>query len=144
VTPHDAADARDIIAKIRAAQAAVGRADDTVHVFGDLVVFLDDTEGAAQARRDRLDAVAGAPYRSDATIFTGTPGQLADLLLDWQQSGLTGYRLRPAALAHDLPRITQGLVPELQRRGAFRTAYPDAGTLRGRLGLSRPSNRYAA
>jgi hypothetical protein len=37
-------------------------------------------------------------------------------------------------------------VPELQRRGAFRTAYPEGGwaaTLRGRLGLPRPANRYA-
>jgi hypothetical protein len=36
-------------------------------------------------------------------------------------------------------------VPELQRRGAFRDGYPDAGwpaTLRGLLGLSRPANRY--
>jgi hypothetical protein len=34
-------------------------------------------------------------------------------------------------------------VPELQRRGAFRTAY-EAGTLRALLGLPRPANRYAA
>jgi hypothetical protein len=44
---------------------------------------------------------------------------------------------------HDLPAITRGLVPELQRRGAFRRAY-EAGTLRGLLGLPRPANRYAA
>jgi hypothetical protein len=34
-------------------------------------------------------------------------------------------------------------VPELQRRGAFRTAYPGPGTLRELLGLPRPANRYA-
>jgi hypothetical protein len=33
-------------------------------------------------------------------------------------------------------------VPELQRRGAFRTNY-ESGTLRGLLGLNRPANRYA-
>ncbi|MFJ9567978.1 FMNH2-dependent monooxygenase, partial [Streptomyces fuscichromogenes] len=53
------------------------------------------------------------------------------------------FRLRPAVLGHDLPRITAGLVPELQRRGRFRTAY-EADTLRGLLGLARPANRYAA
>jgi hypothetical protein len=34
-------------------------------------------------------------------------------------------------------------VPELQRRGLFRTAY-EATTLRGLLGLPRPANRYAS
>ncbi|HEY4419122.1 MAG TPA: FMNH2-dependent monooxygenase, partial [Pseudonocardia sp.] len=42
----------------------------------------------------------------------------------------------------DLPLITGGLIPELQSRGAFRTAY-EADTLRGLLGLPRPANRYA-
>ncbi|NED90193.1 FMNH2-dependent monooxygenase, partial [Streptomyces sp. SID11233] len=52
-------------------------------------------------------------------------------------------RLRPAVLGHDLRGITRGLVPELQRRGAFRTAYT-ATTLRGHLGLDpHPANRYA-
>ncbi|NUR67875.1 MAG: FMNH2-dependent monooxygenase, partial [Streptomyces sp.] len=106
-------------------------------------VFLDDDPAAARARRERLDAVAGEPYESDARIFAGTPSQLADLLQEFQSAGLTGFRLRPAVLGHDLPAITQGLVPELQRRGAFRTAY-EADTLRGLLGLARPANRYAA
>ena len=39
--------------------------------------------------------------------------------------------------------VVDALVPELQRRGAFRTAY-EAGTLRGLLGLARPLNRYAS
>ena len=86
----------------------------------------------------------GVAYTSDAHIFAGTPAELADLLLDWQAAGLTGFRLRPAALPHDLDQITGALVPELQRRGAFRTAYPaGGGTLRGLLGLPRPANRYA-
>ncbi|WP_405014894.1 LLM class flavin-dependent oxidoreductase [Kitasatospora sp. NBC_01539] len=143
VTPRDAAQVGAVTAAIRAEQAAAGRADDTVHVFGDLVVVLDDTTGAAADRRARLDERAGAPYTSDAHVFAGTPADLADLLEDWQRAGLTGFRLRPAALPHDLTRITRGLVPELQRRGVFRTAY-EAGTLRGLLGLPRPANRYAA
>jgi alkanesulfonate monooxygenase SsuD/methylene tetrahydromethanopterin reductase-like flavin-dependent oxidoreductase (luciferase family) len=117
-----------------------------VHVFGDLVVVLDGSERAARERRDRLDTIAGSPYISDATIFAGTPTQLADLLVEWRQAGLSGFRLRPAALPHDLTQITRGLVPELQSRAVFRTAYPTDGatTLRGLLGLPRPANRYAA
>ena len=142
-TPHDADDARAIVAEIRDGQSAAGRAGETVHVFADLVVFLDGTETAAVARRQRLDERAGAEYGSDAHVYAGTAAGLADLLQDWQAAGLTGFRLRPAALPHDLTHLTERLVPELQRRGLFRAGY-EADTLRGLLGLARPANRYAA
>ncbi|HEY9415228.1 MAG TPA: LLM class flavin-dependent oxidoreductase [Pseudonocardia sp.] len=143
ITPRAADDARSIVAGIRREQAGAGRAGESVHVFGDLLVFLDDDAATAAARRQRLDEVAGAELRSDARIFTGSAAELADLILDWHGADLSGVRLRPAVNAHDLPRITRDLVPELQRRGAFRTRY-EADTLRGLLGLTRPANRYAA
>ncbi|MFF1833383.1 LLM class flavin-dependent oxidoreductase [Streptomyces sp. NPDC058231] len=143
VTPHDAGQARAIIDEIRAEQATAGRAGEPLYVFGELVVFLDDDPAAAAARRDRLDGLAGYEYTSDAKVFTGTPAQLADLLLEWQRAGLSGFRLRPAVIGHDLQAITRGLVPELQRRDAFRRVY-EADTLRGLLGLSHPANRYAS
>ncbi|EDY46829.1 LLM class flavin-dependent oxidoreductase [Streptomyces sp. SPB074] len=143
VTPHSAEDARAIVAEIRAEHAAAGRAGEPPHVFGDLVVLLDEEPGRAAERLAALDEQAGEPFTSDAEIFAGTPAALADLLTDWQSAGLGGYRLRPAVLGHDLRGITRGLVPELQRRGAFRTAYT-ATTLRGHLGLdTHPANRYA-
>ena len=142
VTPHDSAGAREIAGQIRAAQEAAGRAAGTVHVFGDLVVFLDQASPTAAAdRKARLDERAGQEYASDAAIFTGTPQHLADLLLDWERAGLSGFRLRPGVIPDDLEAITRGLVPELQRRGAFRREY-QAPTLRGLLGLSRPANQY--
>jgi len=149
VTPRDRAGAAKIIAEIRSEQALAGRAEETLHVFGDLVVFLDNNAPAAHDRRRRLDELAGVAYSSDAYIFAGTAAELADLLLDWAQAGLAGFRLRPGALPHDLAQITDALVPELQRRGAFRTGYPGpdasgSGTLRGLLGLPRPANRYAS
>ncbi|MEU1708676.1 LLM class flavin-dependent oxidoreductase [Streptomyces sp. NPDC005706] len=143
ITPHDTDQARAAVAGIRAAQAAAGRAEEPLHIFGDLVVFLDDDPAAAKDRRTRLDDLAGHPYASDAEVFTGTPAQLADLLMERRRAGLSGFRLRPGAIGHDLEHITRGLVPELQRRGAFRRAY-EADTLRGLLGLDRPANRYAA
>ncbi|MFJ2509726.1 LLM class flavin-dependent oxidoreductase [Streptomyces griseoviridis] len=143
VTPHDTGQARAIVAEIRAEQERAGRAGQPLHVFGDLVVFLDDERSAAEDRRDRLDALAGEPYTSDALVFAGTASQLADLLQEFAEAGLSGFRLRPAVTGHDLPAVTRALVPELQRRGAFRTAYR-ADTLRGNLGLDRPANRYAA
>lgn len=61
VTPHDAAGARAVSEEILAARDTARRGGETVHVFGDLVVFLDETAAAARARRRRLDEVAGAP-----------------------------------------------------------------------------------
>lgn len=143
VTPRDAGHAAAIVAEIRDAQQAAGRAGDTVHVFGDLVVFLDEPSGETGAeRKARLDDLAGYPYASDATIFTGTAAGLADLLQAWQAGGLSGFRLRPGAIPQDLHTIIGGLVPELQRRAAFRNSY-ESPTLRGLLGLRRPVNRYA-
>jgi alkanesulfonate monooxygenase SsuD/methylene tetrahydromethanopterin reductase-like flavin-dependent oxidoreductase (luciferase family) len=143
VTPRDAAHARAIVAEIRTAQAAAGRAQEVIHVFGDLVVFLGADASAAAERKARLDELAGPEFESDAAVFTGTAAHLADLLQEWHQAGLSGVRLRPGVIPDDLEAITRALVPELQRRGAFRTAY-GTGHLRGRLGLSRPASRYAA
>src|SRR5580658_7958710 len=138
VTPGDAGHAAQIVAGIR----AVSRARDPI-LLGDLVVFLGPSVAAAADRKARLDELAGYVYTSDATVFTGTPAQLASLLIEWQQAGLSGFRLRPGGIPGEIEAITRDLVPELQRRGAFRTSY-QAGTLRGLLGLSRPASRYAA
>jgi len=143
VTPFDREQAGAIVAAVREEQEKAGRGGETLHVFGDVVVFLDETEQAAADRKRRLDDRFGEEYVSDAHIFTGTPAGLADLLLDWQGAGLSGFRLRPGAIPHDLTAVTRGLVPELRARGAFRTGY-EASTLRGLLGLSRPANRYTA
>lgn len=142
LTPHDADQASTILAEVREAESAVGRAE-PLRTWADIVVFLDGDAAAARERRARLDDLDGAPYTSDALVFTGTPGELADLLIAWRDAGIEGYRLRPASLPHDLHGVTRGLVPELQGRGAFRSGY-EATTLRGLLGLPRPANRYAA
>ena len=123
----------------RSARLLLGSCPDSWGVW-----FADDPQQTPWSRF--LDELAGVAYSSDAYIFAGTAAELADLLLDWREAGLAGFRLRPAALPHDLAQITGALVPELQRRGAFRTAYPGggSGTLRELLGLPRPANRYAA
>ncbi|MFB6891451.1 LLM class flavin-dependent oxidoreductase [Kitasatospora sp. NPDC056327] len=144
VTPHSATATASVLGEVTAAATAVGRpAERPLKVFADLLVLLDDRPGEAARAKERLDELDGAPLATDAEIFTGTPAELADLLLERQSVDahglrLDGFRLRPARLPHDLLAITRGLVPELQRRGAFRTAY-EADTLRGHLGLPGPS-----
>ncbi|MBC3761225.1 LLM class flavin-dependent oxidoreductase [Quadrisphaera oryzae] len=147
LTPHD--DARRLVAAVRDEREVQpawpdGLGDQPLRLLGDVVVVLDPRPGAAAERLARLDGTAGAPLAqtSDALVFAGTPGELADLALAWREAGLDGLRLRPAVLPDDLRAITRQLVPELQRRGAFRTAYAGT-TLRERLGLPRPANRYA-
>ncbi|WP_405149696.1 LLM class flavin-dependent oxidoreductase [Sphaerisporangium sp. NBC_01403] len=143
VTPHDKDQARAIVAEVREAEAAVGRVGEPLRVFADLLVYLDTDARAAAGRRSRLDSLDGAGHVSDAAVFAGTPEGLADRLLDWQEAGIEGYRLRPGVLPSDLTAITRGLVPVLQAREAFRRAY-EAPTLRGLLGLPVAANRYAS
>ncbi|WP_086666760.1 LLM class flavin-dependent oxidoreductase [Lentzea kentuckyensis] len=73
-------------------------------------------------------------------VFRDVEGGTADpdQLLAWQEEGFAGFRFHP----EDLREITQGLVPELRKRGLFRTAYEHT-TLRGHLGLAKPANQYA-
>jgi alkanesulfonate monooxygenase SsuD/methylene tetrahydromethanopterin reductase-like flavin-dependent oxidoreductase (luciferase family) len=149
LTPHDDDEARRLVAAVRDERAAQpawpdGQGDQPLRLLGDVVVVLDDRPGAAAERLARLDEAAGTPLAatSDALVFAGTPGELADLALAWQDAGLDGLRLRPAVLPDDLLATTRTLVPELQRRGAFRAAYAEP-TLRERFGLPRPANRYA-
>jgi alkanesulfonate monooxygenase SsuD/methylene tetrahydromethanopterin reductase-like flavin-dependent oxidoreductase (luciferase family) len=141
---RDAPHAADILAQVREAEIRTERARHPLQVYADLAVFIDQEPGAAAARKRRLDDLDqdGAEFTTDCAVFTGTPGELADLLLGWRQAaGLDGFRLRPGALPHDLEQITRVLVPELRRRGAFRAGYAES-TLRERLGLPRPASVY--
>ena len=89
-----------------------------------------------------MDALDGYPLRSDAHIFVGSPEEFVKLFLEWQAAGIDGFRLRPGAIPHDLDSITHELVGALQDRSIFRRSY-DESNLRARLGLHRPTNRYA-
>jgi alkanesulfonate monooxygenase SsuD/methylene tetrahydromethanopterin reductase-like flavin-dependent oxidoreductase (luciferase family) len=105
-------------------------------VLTDLVVLLDTSDAEAAERRARLDD--RHPFEPPAPVFAGTASGLADVLAVHDV-----VRLLPAAIPHDLRAITRELVPILQARGRFRPAY-EPGTLRERLGLGRPANRFAA
>jgi alkanesulfonate monooxygenase SsuD/methylene tetrahydromethanopterin reductase-like flavin-dependent oxidoreductase (luciferase family) len=143
VTPADAADARRILAEVRDQESAVGRRGEPLRVLADLVVLLDGEAEPAGDRLARLDAL-GRPLSSETRVVTGSAAALADVLEELSELGYDGARLRPGSSLEDLPRITSDLVPELQRRGLFRTAY-ESSTLRGHLGLPEDvPNRFTA
>ena len=98
------------------------------------------------ARRENLSIAALAKRvaagRTSRTI-AGTAREVADELQAWHESGAAdGFVITPAFLPAGLDAFVDHVVPELQRRGAFRTAY-EPGTMRDRLGLARPANGYA-
>jgi FMN-dependent oxidoreductase (nitrilotriacetate monooxygenase family) len=83
-----------------------------------------------------LSALAGA--RGHFT-FAGTPEQVANLMVDWFEDGAAdGFNIMPPILPWQLDVFIAEVVPILQKRGLFRTAY-EGTTLRDHLGLERPS-----
>lgn len=75
--------------------------------------------------------------------IVGTPTQIADQLEAWfRNDAADGFNIMPPVQPTGLEDFVTLVVPELQRRGLFRTAY-EGRTLRENLGLQRPENRYA-
>lgn len=84
--------------------------------------------------RELYKQVAGA--RGHWTII-GTPQQIADQLQEWfENEAADGFNIMPPVLPRDIDDFVDLVVPELQRRGLFRTEY-EGRTLRENLGLAR-------
>ncbi len=95
----------------------------------------------AQARRENLTIrqlyEANAPARGHQAMVGSGP-QLADILQDWFEDGAAdGFMLLPTHLPGGLEDFSRHVLPELRRRGLFRTEY-EGVTLRDNLGLPRP------
>ncbi len=86
--------------------------------------------------REVAQRVSGGAGQSH---FVGTPEQLADHVIAWQDAGaVDGFTIMGSTLPHELTAFVDHVVPILQRRGRFRTEYAGS-TLRAHLGLQRPS-----
>ena len=82
-----------------------------------------------------------ASSRTSAPLV-GTPAMVADVLEAWfGEHGADGFALAAPYLPGGLEAFVNMVVPELQRRGLFRTRY-EGMTLRENLGLARPDSRY--
>jgi FMN-dependent oxidoreductase (nitrilotriacetate monooxygenase family) len=76
--------------------------------------------------------------------FVGTPQSIAEQMQEWLfTAGCDGFNVMFPYLPEGLEDFVARVVPELQRRGIFRTHYEGA-TLRENLGLPRPANRNFA
>jgi FMN-dependent oxidoreductase (nitrilotriacetate monooxygenase family) len=92
-------------------------------------------------RRDNLTlrqlCLLNAGPRGHVMII-GTPVQTADLMEHWFTHGACdGFNVMPAWMPGSLDDFVTMVIPELQRRGLFRTAYTGT-TLRHHLGLNIP------
>ncbi|MCK7609279.1 LLM class flavin-dependent oxidoreductase [Acinetobacter portensis] len=72
----------------------------------------------------------------------GTPEQVVNQLQTWfENEAADGFNVLPPSTPAGLNDFVEFIVPELQRRGLFRTKY-EGTTLRENLGLKRPENQY--
>jgi alkanesulfonate monooxygenase len=98
----------------------------------------------ALARRDNLTV------RQLATLvggygglqMVGTPGEIADTMQQWLETEASdGFNIMFPTVPAGLDDFVELVVPELQRRGLYRTEY-EGTTLRDHLGLERPKNQF--
>ncbi len=126
-TTRDAA--QHACAAIREQVAGHGRRLQAIRILVDLVPVLGATKAEAQRRTGAMDA------DNAALRFVGTPDQLRTMMREWDAGCVfDDFHLLP----HD-PSTDFDLLATLPHT-------PDAAgmTLRGRLKLPRPVNRYAA
>jgi FMN-dependent oxidoreductase (nitrilotriacetate monooxygenase family) len=89
--------------------------------------------------RQLLGMLAGA--RGHYTM-AGTPEQVADLMTEWFHDGAAdGFNVMPPLLPAMLEVFIAEVIPLLQRRGLFRTAY-EGKTLRAHYGLATPQSQF--
>ncbi|WP_454915564.1 LLM class flavin-dependent oxidoreductase [Xanthobacter sediminis] len=73
----------------------------------------------------------------------GTPTEIADLLQErFEAHGADGFNIMAPLVPTGFTDFIELVLPELRRRGLFRTEYEGA-TLRENLGLKRPANSLA-
>jgi N-acetyl-S-(2-succino)cysteine monooxygenase len=85
--------------------------------------------------------LAASSGRGHRTVI-GTPAQIADSMQEWVEArAADGFNIVPSHLPVALDDFVALVIPELQRRGLFRTQY-EGRTLRENLGLKRPVSRY--
>lgn len=102
-----------------------------------LLTELADQENLTLAQLGRRIAGGRGHYS-----LIGTPEQIADELQRWfEQGAADGFNVLVPHLPGGLEDVARLLVPELQRRGLFRTEY-EGTNLRENLGLQRPAYRF--
>ncbi|WP_028079946.1 LLM class flavin-dependent oxidoreductase [Solimonas soli] len=103
-------------------------------------LFTELARGENLTIRQLYLRIAGG--RGHFTVI-GSGRTVADRLQEWFEAGAAdGFNLMPPVLPDGLDDFVAQVIPELRRRGLFRTCYQGT-TLRAHLGLPYPVNRNA-
>src|SRR4029078_4999270 len=114
---------------------------------------------SVQAARSRTEVILSLVRREKPTLrqllanlagarghftFAGTPEQVADIIEDWFTDGAAErFNIMPPLLPAILDVFSAEVIPILQKRGLFRTAYA-GNTLREHYGLDWPASTFPA
>jgi len=99
-------------------------------------------KGLAQAENLTVRQLAGRFGGYAGNAFVGTPKSIADQMEAWiDEEASDGFNIMMPYLPMGLDDVCEKVVPELQRRGRFRTEY-SGRTLRENLGVPRPKNQF--
>ncbi|WP_342669462.1 NtaA/DmoA family FMN-dependent monooxygenase [Caryophanon tenue] len=110
-------------------------------------------DGAATGHRSRVDIITKLARDENLTIrqlyqrisggrghyeIVGTPEYIADVLQHWfEHEAADGFNILAPTYPQGFDDFIELVLPELQRRGLFRTAY-SGSTLREHFGLQKP------
>lgn len=113
---------------------------------------------SVEAARSRTEVILGLVCRKKPTLrqllailagarghntLAGTPEQIADFIEQWVNEGAAdGFNIMPPVLPAMLEVFIAEVIPLLQRRGIFRTAY-EGKTLRAHYGLAAPESQFS-
>jgi FMN-dependent oxidoreductase (nitrilotriacetate monooxygenase family) len=90
------------------------------------------------AERDKLsirDLYKRMAAGNSGYLLVGTAEDIVDNMQSWFEAGAAdGFNICPATLPQGMDDLSEFILPELRKRGLFRTDY-ESGTLRGNLGL---------
>src|SRR5882757_264560 len=93
------------------------------------------------AKRDNLTVRQLMQVAARLGTVAGTANSIADTMQEWLEAGAAdGFNITFADATESLDVFVDEVIPELQRRGLFRTEYRGT-TLRENLGIPRPPNR---
>ncbi len=98
-------------------------------------LFVEMARREGLTIRDLYRKIAGA--RGHYQLI-GTPVEIADFMEEWvAERACDGFNIMPPVFPASLAEFNATVIPELQRRGVYRTRYQGT-TLRANLGLTRP------
>lgn len=109
------------------------------HSRGDIFIEMARRQGLT-IRQLYLSIAGGNGHRT----VIGTPADIVDAMEEWfHNDAADGFNILPTWLPGGLEEVVDMVIPEMQRRGLYRTAY-EGRTMRENLGLAYLEHPAAA